>query len=167
MCPFCYNQYRVGSYILSCCQGRIRIRMDPDKIWLLDTGPYSKCGSWSRIFIYKKCTRFPVFFFEDKSMKSPLCTKRMSGYSYLISPKLYFREARLRVRMDLSSIGTLCPDPPRDFGLEPDSHETDADPRHCLLLYRNLPTYWKCTCVQVSILGCGICWKSARASPSR
>jgi hypothetical protein len=53
MCPFCYNQYRVGSYILSCCQGRIRIRMDPDKIWLLDTDPYSKCGSWSRIFIYK------------------------------------------------------------------------------------------------------------------
>ncbi len=37
-------------------------------------------------------------------------------------------EAWIRIRTDLHSIDIMDPD--RDFGLGPDPHETDADPKH-------------------------------------
>jgi hypothetical protein len=64
-------------------------------------------------------------------MQSTLLQKNIFLKMYIRTQYLsqnFAIEAWIRIRTDLHSINTMDPD--RDFGLGPDPHETDADPKH-------------------------------------
>jgi hypothetical protein len=79
---------------------RIRIGMHPH---IMSSRPGS-------VFLHK-FTDFPVF-------------SKIHVYAYLISPKICYKEAWIRICMG-------SPDPHWDFGQDQDPYETNADPKHC------------------------------------